>query len=90
MLRDYSCNNWTNLEPLINQNDELNSMFGEQDPDVLADKILTGLNKVVKELITIKRVQKKKNSLPYWTNQLTISQKLVKDKMTIARLTKNK
>ena len=29
-------------------------MFNEQDPDVIAEKMLTGLNNVVKEFITIK------------------------------------
>ena len=63
-------------------------MFSETDPDIVVEKLLDGLNEVVNKLLIKKRVQLNKNSLPYWTKDLTESKKIVKHKMNIARITK--
>ena len=64
-------------------------MFSETGPDKVAEKLLDGFNKVVNKLLIKKRIQLTKNSLPYWTKELTESKRIVKDKMNVARPTKS-
>ena len=49
---------WVNLEPLIDNNDKLNKVFSETDPDEVAENLLDGLNEVVKELLITKSSNK--------------------------------
>ena len=66
------------METEINSNHDLQSLFGETNPDSISEKLLRGLNTIIKETITIKRVQLTSNATPYWNNSLSESLKEVK------------
>ena len=51
MMRNCKNVNQENLEPLIKNNEDLNTLFNEEDPDTITEKLLRGLNNVLKELV---------------------------------------
>ena len=89
MIKDYRGMSWESLQPLVEINEDLNSLFSESDPDIIADKLLNGLNQVIKELIIIKRVQLNSKAAPYWNSELEDSRTSVKTKMRTAHITGN-
>ena len=62
--RSYRNFTWENVETDINENHDLQEMFGETNPEIIAEKLLRGLNHVIKKHIVIKRVQLRKNVCP--------------------------
>ena len=59
-IRDYSKITWTNLEPFIDANNNLNELFAELDPDIIANKLNQELNNIANQLITKTRIQYRK------------------------------
>ena len=59
-----------NIEDDVNSNQDLQSLFSDQDPDLISEKLLRGLNSIIKKHVKIKRIQLTKNNCPYWNNQL--------------------
>ena len=57
-MRDRTKLNATNLLKLINENEKLMNVFNENDPDTIADTVITEMNKIVENLAPGRRVQK--------------------------------
>ena len=56
-LRNYKYFTWANIETDVNENEDLQTLFGDVDPDVISEKLLRGLNTIIKKHVQIKRVQ---------------------------------
>ena len=61
---------WVNIEKDVYENNNLQSLFNDSDPDIISEKLLRGLNTIIKKHIDIKRVQIKNNTVPYWNQTL--------------------
>ena len=77
-IRNYRNFTWTNVEKDINKNNDLQSMFGEENPEIIAEKLLRGLNEVIKKHVPTKRIQLRKTNCPYWNSELSESLEKVK------------
>ena len=84
-IRNYRGVTWDNLGPLVETNNDLNTLFNKCDPNIIAEKLLNGLNSVIKQLITIKRVQLTSRSALYWNGELERSREAVKIKMNMPK-----
>ena len=84
-IRNYKNITWEKIEPLLDKENSLQDLFNEKDPDIIAVKLLAGLNKIVSTLAPKKRIQLKKSSTPYWNQELSDSLSEVKEMMRIAR-----
>ena len=73
--RNFKNLTWENLEPKIQEEKSLNDLFATQDPNIVAENLLSGLNKIINKLAPPKRIQINKNSTPYWTSDLSASLK---------------
>ena len=73
--RNFKNLTWENLEPKIQEEKSLNDLFATQDPDIVAENLLSGLNKIINKLAPPKRIKINKNSTPYWTSDLSASLK---------------
>ena len=46
-VRNYRNITWENIEPILANDNDLNTLFSNTDPDIVADKLLRGLNNIV-------------------------------------------
>ena len=61
MTRDTRNLVYANLEHMINNSEDLQSLFSEDDPDEIAEKYINGWNAIIEELAPLKRVQIKRD-----------------------------
>ena len=87
VIRKYQNFVWTNVETDIQTDADLQSLFSETSPDVIAAKLLRGLNRVIRKHVFIKRIQIKKSSCPYWNEQLSESLAKVKQANKVSNVT---
>ena len=85
--RDYRNLTWENIENDVNHNPDLQSLFSENDPEKITEKLLRGLNSVIKKHIKIKRVQITNNMCPYWNTNLAESLNRVSAANAMASMT---
>ena len=60
-------------------NENLQSLFSDHNAEVIASKLVNGLNEVIQILLKKKRVQKKNRGVPYWSNKLEKERMKVKE-----------
>ena len=70
------------MQPLIDNNYKLQSLFGDQDPETIAEKLIDGLKDITDEVVSKKRIQTKNRGVLYWDKDLE------KEKKEVDRLNK--
>ena len=70
--RDYSQITYDNLINLLdeNKNVKIQFIFQSQDPKFITETYIDEMNKAVKSLMTLTKVQKMKHQTKYWTKVL--------------------
>ena len=88
-LRCFNNLNFKNIEPLVKNDKDLQSLFQFWDPETVSNMLLRGLNRVMAELAPIKKIQRRKHNLPFWDEELQESYNHVKAQICTANITGN-
>ena len=67
------------MQPLVDQSDKLQSLFSEDNPEIIADLLMDGLKEITDQLVTKSRVQQRSRGVPYWCGKLEKERNLVKE-----------
>merc|ERR1711954_5458 len=62
LLRDYKLATFDIIQPMIDNNSNLQSLFSDQDPEVIAKKLVDGVKEITDVVVVKKRVQARKNN----------------------------
>merc|ERR1712081_89206 len=87
LLRSYRDCTFNVLQPLVDQNEKLQTLFSDLDPVIIAEKLMTGLKEVTDPVIVKKRVQKRERGSPFWSSTLEEERKKLKILDSNARTT---
>merc|ERR1711954_199277 len=58
------------MQPLVDINKKLQSLFSDHNSNIIATKLVEGLNEVLDLLIKKKRLQKRSRGVPFWCQKL--------------------
>ena len=89
IIRDYSRVTAGNIVPKLYENENLQTLFGDTDPDLIAHKLNEGLNSIAKESITVKIIQLKYPKKEYDDPELKSMRTAINNQNRIANSTKN-
>ena len=89
IMRDYRDVNASNMIPLIDNDDELQTLFNDRDADTIAEKLNNGLNNIVKKLMKKKRIQNRKNKYDFDDKELKNARDAIKLQSKVAHTSKN-
>merc|ERR1712081_124647 len=67
--------------------EELQSIFSERNVDVIAERLIRGLNEITKKLIVKKRIQNSKKTKDFDDNELRNMRRNIKQQSSIAHNT---
>ena len=70
VMRDYSACTFSTLQPLVDGNEKLQSLFTNLEPEIIAEKLLTGMKEVTDVAISKRRIQKRERGVPFWNANL--------------------
>merc|ERR1711954_482927 len=70
LLRDYKLARFVIIQPMIDSSENLQSLFGDQDPEVIAKKLVDGVKEITDVVVTKKRVQARRRRYKYWSKEL--------------------
>ena len=63
---------------MVDNNSDLQSIFCDVDPEIIANKILNGLKEITDNVITKKWVQIRQRGYQFWTQSLESKRKVAK------------
>merc|ERR1711954_519737 len=89
LIRNYANATFRNMQGLIDQNDNLQSLFNDHDPDVIGEKMIAGFNQITDTVVTRKRVQVCNRGVKFWSKSLETERKIVAGLNTQAIRTRN-
>ena len=75
ILCNYSNCTFNILQPMVDENIKLQTLFSDLNPVCIAEKLMTGLKEVTDLVIVKKRVQKRSRGVPFWSPELEEEQK---------------
>ena len=87
LRRDYRNCTFNVLQPMVDMNLNLQTLFNDLDPDTIADKLMSGLKEITDSVVVKKRVQKRERGSPFWNSTLEEEQKNLKELDKKARRT---
>ena len=82
--RNYSKVNAMNILPMIDEDKDLQDLFGDTDSEVIASKLNKGLNKITVSLIEKKKIQNKKDVKSFDDSELKATRHAIKRQSKIA------
>merc|ERR1711954_170523 len=68
LMRSYKDCTLKILQPMVDKNINLQTLFSDLDPVTIADKLMTGLKEVTDPVIIKKRIQKRERGSPFWSS----------------------
>merc|ERR1711954_511778 len=77
VIRNYSKCTFNIMQPLVDANPNLQSIFQDTNPDIISDKIVTGLKEITDIVVKNKIVQVTQRGFQFWTGELEIERKEV-------------
>merc|ERR1711954_307349 len=70
LLRDYKLATFDIIQPMIDSNSNLQSLFSDQDLEVISKKLVDGVKEITDAVVIKKRVQARKRRYEYWCQDL--------------------
>merc|ERR1711954_345293 len=70
LLRDYTLVKYEIIQPMIDNSQLLQSLCGDQDPELIAQKLVDGVKEITDVIVTKKRVQARSRKYEYWNEDL--------------------
>ena len=89
VYRDFTHVTAANIMPMIDNSEELQSIFSETNVDVIAERLNRGLNEIAKKLIVKKRIQNSKKTEDFDDPELRNMRRNIKQQSSIAHNTKD-
>ena len=89
LLRNYRDCSFNILQPLVDVNHNLQLLFSDLDPEVIANKLLNGLQEITDLTMKKKSVQTRARGVPYWSASLEDERKRVTELNKTALETKD-
>merc|ERR1711954_43755 len=77
LLRDYKLATFDNIQPMIDTSFKLQSLFGDYDLEVIAQKLVDGVKEITDAVVIKKRVQARQRRYKYWSHDLDSERKQV-------------
>ena len=77
------------MQGLIDQSENLQSLFNDRDPDIIGDKLIAGFDEITNLVITKKRIQVCNRGAKFWSKLLENERKTVAGLNTQAIRTRN-
>merc|ERR1711954_303758 len=65
------------MQPMVDQNFKLQSLFNDNDPDTIEQKLREGLKEITDSVVEKRRVQTKNRGCLYWNQELERQRKEV-------------
>merc|ERR1711954_605256 len=78
LMRNYKDCTFNILQPMVDENVKLQTLFSNLDPVTIAEKLMTGLKEVTDPVIIKKRIQKRERGSPFWSSTLEEERKKLK------------
>ena len=89
LIRNYANATFRNMQGLIDQSENLQSLFNDRDPDIIGDKLIAGFDEITNLVITKKRIQVCNRGAKFWSKSLENERKTVAGLNTQAIRTRN-
>merc|ERR1711954_554036 len=89
LLRDYTLATFNTIQPLIDSSEKLQGLFGDSDPEVIANKLMEGIKEIMDIVVKKKRVQERKKKYEYWCTKLEEERKKVASLHKVSIATKD-
>merc|ERR1711954_572214 len=70
LLRDYTLVKFEIIQPMIDSSLLLQSLFSDQDPEIIAKKLVDGVKEITDVIVTKKRIQARRKKYEYWCREL--------------------
>ena len=70
LLRDYTLVKFEIIQPMIDNSQLLQSLFCDQDPELIAKKLVDGVKEITDVIVTKKRIQARSRKYEYWSREL--------------------
>ena len=84
VIRRYENATFETMQPLIDENIKLQSLFSDHDPEIIANKLIDGLKDITDIVVSKQRIQVKNRGVLYWNKDLENEKKEVEKLNKIA------
>ena len=74
---------------MVDTNKKLQSLFADLDPDVIGEKLVSGMKDITDAVVMKKRIQTRKHINQFWTKELEEGREKLKNLNTIAIRTRD-
>ena len=89
VIRNYQKVSAAIIQPEVDNSEDLQSLFTDTDPDMIATKLNNGLNKIAEKIITKKKIQFKKESKSHDDVKMKQAREKIKAQSKVANETRD-
>ena len=77
LIRNYDNATFNIMQEFIDNNESLQTLFADTDPDVIGDKLISGMEELTNLVVMKKRVQLCNRGVKFWNKSLEVERKEV-------------